>query len=65
MLHFAGIEMMFFVWLYHKLDLEGQVLEILGSTWVTQVPAGALRNAHPATSSLYEGHRPVKDVSTI
>lgn len=56
---------MFSVWLCHELDLEGQVLKILGSTWVALLPAGALKNAHPTTPSSYEGHKPVKDVSTF
>lgn len=63
-MHFVGTEMMFSAWWYHKLDIEGQVLKILGSTWVSQVPTGALRNAYPATSIFYEGHKPVEDVST-
>lgn len=57
--------MMISIWLYGKLDLEGQVLKILGSAWATPVSAGALRNAHPATLSSYEVHKPVKDVSTF
>lgn len=47
------------IWLCDKLDLEGQILKMLSSTWSTQVLPGALRNAYTATSSSYEGHEPV------
>lgn len=47
------------IWSCGKLDLENQILKMLSSIWFIQVLTGALRNAHTATSSSYEGHEPV------